>query len=324
MADVRPTRPAAPRARPADPRARWSDGHDDPELRPGRGGFPRGAAARPPGTAQGRQRAPDADAPRPDRGHSPRVLRGRGRHRGDQHLHGERDRTGRLRHPGAGAGAESRGRPPRAPGGRRVHGARAAPATLRGGHPRSHQPHRVALARRQRPRLPRRVLRRAGRGLRRAGGGAARGRRGPADDRDRVRHLELQGGPVRRARGARAPRGGRAADGIGHHHRPERPHPLRPDDRGVLELRPSRAAVQHRAQLRARRPRVAPLRGGAVAHRRRAGQLPPQRRSAQRLRRLRPGPRGNGRGAAGIRRQRLPQHRRRVLRHDARAHSRHR
>ena len=101
--------------------------------------------------------------------------------------------------------------------------------------------------------------------------GAARGRRRPLPGRDHHRHAELQGGdqgdPRPRGRGLRA-----AADlDQRHHHRPLRPHALRPDGRGVLELGAACPAVRRRPQLRARRRADAPAHRRAGAHRRHPG-----------------------------------------------------
>ena len=50
-----------------------------------------------------------------------------------------------------------------------------------------------------------------------------------------------------------------------HHHRQFRPHPVRPDDRGLLHEHRPRPAVQRRHQLRAGRPGDAALRRGTVS-----------------------------------------------------------
>ena len=68
--------------------------------------------------------------------------------------------------------------------------------------------------------------------VRRADPGAGRRRRRPAADRDDLRHAQRQGRDRRRPRGRPAP----AAVDLGHDRRPERPHPVRADRRGVLEL----------------------------------------------------------------------------------------
>ena len=53
-----------------------------------------------------------------------------------------------------------------------------------------------------------------------------------------------------------------------HHHRPQRPHPVRADHRSVLHLHRARPAVLGRAQLRAGRPGDASLHRDAVQARR--------------------------------------------------------
>ncbi len=129
------------------------------------------------------------------------------------------------------------------------------PAALRRRRARPDQPHRVDLARRQRPGRPQRHLRRAGRGLPRAGQRPGRRRRRPAADRDDLRHPQRQGGDLRprdAVRGARSPLAG---DDLRHDHRRLRPHPVRPGHRGVLELGAPRPPAADRPQLRARAPR---------------------------------------------------------------------
>ena len=102
-------------------------------------------------------------------------------------------------------------------------------AHLRRGHARTHQPHRLALPRRQPARLPRRHFRPARRGLSRAGQGAGRGRRRDPAGRNHLRHAQRQGGALRHRepfrRTARPP----AGDDLRHHHRRLRPHAFRPD-----------------------------------------------------------------------------------------------
>ena len=72
-----------------------------------------------------------------------------------------------------------------------------------------------------------------------------------------------------------------AADDLGDHHRPQRPHAVGPDARRVLPLDPPREAVQRRHQLRARRPRHAPVHRGAGAPGRVLRQQLPERRPAR-------------------------------------------
>ncbi len=98
-----------------------------------------------------------------------------------------------------------------------------------------------------------------------AGPRAGRRRRRPAARRDDLRHPQRQGRDLRprdALRGARAPLAG---DHLRHHHRRLRTHPVRPGDRGVLELGAPRPAARDRPQLRARRRRAAPLRRRADA-----------------------------------------------------------
>ena len=74
---------------------------------------------------------------------------------------------------------------------------------------------------------------------------------------------------------------------LGHHHRPQRPHAVGPDGRGVLDLDRARAAARRRHQLRARRARDAAVRGGAGGADAVVRELLPERRPAERVRRLR-------------------------------------
>ena len=230
-----------------------------------------------------------------------------------------RDRPGRLRARGGRRRDEPRGRPARAArpptSGRR--GRRAAPLRRRLG--RAAQRLALALAARRRPRVPRRDLRRGRRGVRRADARAPRGRRRPAPDRDRLRHAEREGGDRRRA-GRRA---GAAALALVHGRRPQRPQPLRPDRRGVLDLGRARAAARSSASTarsapREMRPFVEDLAGLAptwVACYPNAG-------PAERARRARRAAGGHEPLPRRVRARRARQHRRRLLRHDAGARPR--
>ena len=82
--------------------------------------------------------------------------------------------------------------------------------------------------------------------------------------------LNVEGGARRHRRGAGGARHGAAADDLGDHHRPQRPHALGPDPRRLLHLDRARPAVQRRHQLRARRARDAAVHGRARPHRRHA------------------------------------------------------
>ena len=202
-----------------------------------------------------------------------------------------------------------------------MDGEDARPPAVRRRLDRPAQPHALHLARRQRPGVPRRELRRSAFGVRGPGPRPARRWRRPAAARNHLRHAERQGGDRRHRERLRGARCARPADDLGHHYRPQRPHALGPDARGVLHLDPPREAVQRRHQLRPRRPRHAPLHGGAVAPRRVLREQLPQRRPPERLRRVRRKARRDRRAAARLRRKRLRQHRRRLLRDDTRSHS---
>ena len=147
--------------------------------------------------------------------------------------------------------------------------------------------------------------------------GAAGRRRRPAPDRDDLRHAEREGRDRRRAGGrARA-----AALDLVHRDRPQRPQPLRPDGRGVLDLGRARAAADRRRQLLARRARDAAGDRGALPHRDHVGVVPPERRPAERARRATTSSRTRPSALLGeFATDGLPQRRRRLLRHDAGAH----
>ena len=213
------------------------------------GGLPRRVVPRPQPRRRRRPGPAQPDAAGPDLAHPRRVLRGRRRHRDDEHVHGDDDRPGRLRpRRGRRRGDEPRGRAARACGRGRVAGQDGEPA-LRRRLRRAAQRLALAVAEGRRPRVPRRDLRRGRRGVRAPDAGAARRRRRPAPDRDGLRHAEREGRDRRRAgRRARA-----AALALVHRRRPERPQPLGPDGRGVLDLGRARAAARRRRQLLARR-----------------------------------------------------------------------
>ncbi len=65
---------------------------------------------------------------------------------------------------------------------------------------------------------------------------ADRGGRRPHHHRDDLRHAERQGGAVPRSRRCSRSSASAARDDLGHHHRPVRPHPVRPDADRVLAL----------------------------------------------------------------------------------------
>ena len=230
-----------------------------------------------------RQRPALADQPRRHPRHPPGLPRGRRRHHLHQHLQRHPDLAGRLRPRGPRLRAQRRRRrPSRARPPTSCHHPR--PAAVRRRLARPDLEDRVDLARRQRPGRPQRDLRRAGRGVPRGGARPGRRRRRPAPDRDDLRHPQRQGRDLRPRDAVRRARPPLAGHRLGHHHRRQRPHPLRSGHRGVLELGAPRPAARRRAQLRARRRGAAALRRRAVAGRRLLRLRPPERRAAQRVR----------------------------------------
>ena len=217
-------------------------------------------------------------------------------------------------------------RPGRAAGAPRLRPCRGGgrAAALRRRRARADQPHRLDLARRQQPRLPGRDLRRPAGRLCRAGRRARRRRRRPDPDRDDLRHAERQGGDLRLRGGLRRQARAAADHDLGDDHRPLGAHAFGPDADGVLALGPPRAAVHRRAQLRARRGGDAGACRRALRRRRHAHLRLSERGAAERVRRLRREPGVHGGAARGVRARGPAQRRRRLLRHDARAHPRHR
>ena len=118
----------------------------------------------------------------------------------------------------------------------RMAEARPLAAALRRRRDRPDHQDRVDLARRQRPGLPQRQLRCAGRRLRRRAARPDRRRRRPGAGRDHLRHAQRQGGAVRDRERVRTARRAPAADHFRHHHRRLGPHAVGPDHRGVLQL----------------------------------------------------------------------------------------
>ena len=183
----------------AHPRARRGDGDDDPGLEVRRGGLSRRALQGFPPRSARQQRPVDPHATEGDRGHPCRIpARGR-RHRRHQHVFVHLDRASRLRSLQHRLRAEPPGRETgEGRGGTRHQGRRQA--AFRRRCPRSDQPHRVDLAGRVEPRLPRRHLRRTARGLWRTGARAAGWRRRRPPARDHFRYAERQGGALRHLR----------------------------------------------------------------------------------------------------------------------------
>ena len=216
--------------------------------------------------------------------------------------------------PGRGAAGAGRGR--------RVHEEGSVAAAVRRRVDGAGEPHAVDFTRRRQSGVSRDHVRHAEGRLRRPGARAHRRRRRPAAPRDDLRHAQREGGDRRDRRGAGGTRRRAAADDLGDGHRPQRPDAVRPDARCVLPLDPSRAAVEHRHQLRARRARDAAVPRRARAPRRLLGERLPERGPPERVRPIRRAARGDGDAPPRIRHQRLRRHHRRLLRHDAGSHSR--
>ena len=313
------SRRARAAAGPAHPRAGRGNGNDDPDLRPRRGGVPGRALQRLAPGPQGQQRPAEPHPAGDHQGHPRRLSRGRRRHSRDQLLQFHGGLARRLWDGEHGLRAQPRGRAAGSGRRQRVREPWARPA-LRGGGAGPHQPDGVALARRQRPRLPQHRVRRPRSDLRRGGAGPSRRRgRHPARG-DHLRHAERQGGHLRGGetlRGARSPGTG---DDLGHHHRRQRTDPLRTDHRGILEFGVTRPPAEHRAQLRARRQGASSVRTGALPRRADVREHPSQRRSAERIRSLRRESGVHGGDASGVRGIRTGEPGRRVLRDHAPAH----
>ena len=164
-----------------------------------------------------------------------RLLRRRRRHRDDEHVHGDDDRPGRLRPRGRRLRDERRrraARPRAADAWTRAHAGQAA---LRRRLGRAAQRHALALAARRRRGVPRGHVRPGARRVRGTDARAARGRRGPPPDRDRLRHAERKAAIAAALEAAPEI----AALALVHGRRPQRPHALGADGRGVLGSRSS-------------------------------------------------------------------------------------
>ena len=138
----------------------------------------------------------------------------------------------------------------------------ARQAALRRRRARPDLAHRLALARRERSGCTQHHLRRAGGRLHRSRARPDRRRRRHPAGRNDVRHAQRQGRAVRHRAVLRRSRPALAGDDFRHHHRRLRPHAVRADGRGLLELAAPRAAAFLRPQLRARRQGIAPVRRG--------------------------------------------------------------
>ena len=245
-------------------------------------------------------------------GRASSLSRGGRRPHDHEHLHCDEHRPGRLRPRRSRARAQPRRGAFGARGGRRLC-AKNTNSALRRRLDRAAQRDALALPEGRRSLLSTRLVRRGARGLRRADRRSRRGRGRPAPRRDRLRHAERQGGDRGRAGGgARA-----AALDLGHDRRSQRPHALRTDCRGLLDVDRAREAAPRRGELLARRQGDEAARRRALAARRHLHEQPSERRPAERLRWLRRAATRDGDAAARVRRGRARQRRRWLLRHRA-------
>ncbi len=198
----------------------------------------------------------------------------------------------------------------------------ARPAAVCGRRHRPDQPHPLDLARRERPGVPVGHVRPGARRVSRPGPRPARRGRTPAARGDHLRHPQRQGGARRDRRGVRGARQPRPDDDLGDGDGSQRAHPVGPDRRCLLGLRGARAPLQRGPELRARRPRDAPLprgtrgAGAVLCH------VLPQCRAAERVRPVRRAAGHDGGGPARVRGRRPREHRRGLLRDDAGPHPR--
>ena len=254
-------------ARRADPGARRRDGHAASSATGSTEADFRGERfARPPAGPARRQRRAVPDPARRRRGHPRRLPRRRRRHHRDEHL--QRARPSRRPTTGCEASStRSTSRPPAS----RATAADAAEAR-EPGRPRfvagslgPTNTHGLDLARRRTtPAAAPSPSTTCAAAYARGGARPARRRRGPAPDRDDLRHAERQGRDLRHRGGSSTRRAAGAADALGHDHRRERPHALGPDRRGVLERRsPTPGRCASGSTARSARRELRPPRRGA-------------------------------------------------------------
>ena len=207
---------------------------------------------------------------------------------------------------------------------RRIEAREPGQAALRDRHPRANHPHRVDESGRERSGLPQHHLRRTGRDLREAARGLIEGGSDALMVETVFDTLNAKAAlyaieDLFEELGERLPvmisgtitdRSGRTL--------------VRPDRRGVLVLAAAFAGRCRSGSIARSAPRTCAARRHAGAGRRHPRQLPSQCRPAQCLRRLRRRPGRDGGDARRIRPRRPAQPGRRLLRHDAGAHPRHR
>ncbi|MNP29427.1 hypothetical protein D3C76_1224530 [compost metagenome] len=153
--------PPSPQARPqrAHPDSRWRHGHDDPELQARRAGLSWQTLRRLAERCQRQQRPVGAHPPGRDWWHRESLPGCRCRHSGNQHLQRHPDFHGRLRHGRTGLRIERRRRSPGAQDRRCENPREPGQAAFRRRRARSYQPHLLAVAGREQPRLSQRDLR---------------------------------------------------------------------------------------------------------------------------------------------------------------------
>ena len=147
---------------------------------------------------------------------------------------------------------------------------------------------------------------------------------GAAADRDDLRHAERESRAVRHRGDFRRTRKTDSGDGLRNHHRRQRTDAVRANDRGFLRFDRPCESFFGRTELRLRRRTDAALHRTAGGGRRVRRIVAPERRTAERLRRLRRNARNDGGNDRNLPGQRPAEHRRRMLRHDAGTHRRHR
>ena len=193
-------------------------------------------------------------------------------------------------------------------------------AAIRGRGHRADEQNAVDFAGRQRSRVPRDHLRSDEDRVRRADARADRRRRRRAAYRNHHRHAQREGRA--RGRGGSGSRRPGAPHPLGHHYRSQRTHAGGTNDRRVLGLGDAREAAGRGPQLCARRARNEALPGGVVPCGDDLRQQLSECRPAECVRRVRSTPARNRRARLRLRHQQLREHRRRLLRNDARSHSR--
>ncbi len=245
----------------------------------------------------------------------------------DEHVQRDRDRAGRLRRSRASRYELNVKAAELAKEAARESPRSATAAALRRRRNRPDGQDALALAQSRRSIVSRRHVRSSEGRVRRAGARPARWRRRRAARRDDLRHAQREGRARRDRRGLRVAQGAHARDDLGDDHRSERTHAVGTNRRCVLAIRDARAPALGRRELRARRgARCARTWSASRATRTYSSARTRTRDCRTRSRRpdttrCRSKP---PRSSASWPSDGLREHRRRLLRHDARSHSRHR